>query len=227
MMNKSEIRIIIVDEFRIFTECLEVILINDTEISVLKSIADPHDAINEARAFNPDILLISVNFLDNKAFELTKQMRQELPQVKVIVFNLTGEEPKVLKYIEAGAAGYLTSKASMQDLIETIRLVYNGESICSPKIAYSIFSRVAELAQRRPRKIENGQDSLTVREMEILYLISKGLSNGKIALQLYLSLSTVKNHVHNILEKLQVKSRTEAIHYALDKRLFLRKDITQ
>ncbi len=218
------IRLMIVDDFRLFRECLEAFLAKHGDISVVKSIADPEDALNGARTIQPDIILVNINFPNNKAFELIKQISLELSQVKVIVFQLTEEESNVLKYIEAGANGYVSSEASMKDLMRTIRLVYSGETVCSPKIAYSVFSRVAELSRKHRSKLNHGSEGLTAREMEILRLISVGLSNNQIAQQLYLSLCTVKNHVHNILEKMEVRSRSEAVHYASDKGLLQKGD---
>lgn len=218
----QNIRLIVVDDFRLFGECLEAFLAKKEEISVVQLLADPEEALNEARTLQPDIILVNINLPNNKAFELVKQISRELPQVKVIVFQLAEEESNVLKYIEAGATGYVSSESSMQDLIRVIRLVYSGETACSPEIAYSVFSRVAELSRKHRNKLNHDSGMLTAREMEILHLISIGLSNNQIAQQLYLSLCTVKNHVHNILEKLEVRSRSEAVHYASDKGLLKR-----
>lgn len=218
-MNQN-IRLLIVDEYRLFQECLASFLSKYKEFIAVKLIADPKEALVEARKLQPDVLLVNVDFPNNKALELTKQIRLELPQVKVIVFQLVEDESKVLEYIEAGATGYVSREASMQDLLNTIRLVYSGETVCSPRIAYSVFSRVAELSRKSRNRVVTESTGLTAREMEILHLISIGLSNNQISQQLYLSLHTVKNHVHKILEKLEVRSRSEAIHYASNKGLF-------
>ena len=97
--------------------------------------------------------------------------------------------------------------------------MYQGETFCSPQIAYSIFSRVAELARKRHDRLIPEFGNVTLREIEILQLVSEGLSNKQIAQRLSLSLYTVKNHVHNVLEKLQARNRLEAVNYALDKGL--------
>lgn len=213
----QKIRLMIIDEYRLYRECLASFLAKQEGLIVTELIADPEEALEEARKLQPDIMLVNINFPDNKTFELTKRISVELSHVKVIVFELNEEESSVLKYVEAGATGYVSIEASIQDLIRIIRLVYSGETVCSPKIAYSMFSRVAELSRKSRSRVVPKSAGLTAREMEILHLISIGLSNNQIAQQLYLSLHTVKNHVHNILEKLEVRSRSEAIHYASDK----------
>jgi len=125
-------------------------------------------------------------------------------------------EQTVFEFIEAGASGYTLKQSSLNDLLDAIEIVYRGEAVCSPRVAYSVFARIAQLAQSNSTHNENSS-TLTIREEEILQLIVKGLTNKQIADKLYISFPTVKNHVHNILEKLGIRSRAEAVNYALRK----------
>jgi len=134
----------------------------------------------------------------------------------MIVVGVPNTDENILSCIEEdGAAGYLLTDASLDDLVNNVQAVMRGETLCSPRIARLAFNRVFKLMRQvnyydRPH---NGA-SLTRREAEIINLIEKGLSNKEIALQLHIELSTVKNHVHNILDKLQLHSRHSAVKYA-------------
>lgn len=209
----QNIRLMFVDDDQLFRGCLASV-ITQKGFTVFELMPELRDVLNKIRAYQPDIVLININLPDNSAIELTKQISLELTQTRVIIIGLKETESIILQCVEAGARGYISKEASINDLITVIHLVYNGETYCSPRIAYSLFSRVAELACKR----HDGQviefAKLTLREKEILRLIADGLSNKQIAQRLYLSLYTVENHVHSILEKMQAHSRLEAIHYA-------------
>ena len=126
---------------------------------------------------------------------------------------------EIMACIEAGAAGYVLKEASFDYLVEMIRSVHRGESFCSPRMAASLFSRIAELAGERLPSISLDSVKLTTRELEIINLIAEGLPNKKIAHRLSIEAQTVKNHIHNILDKLQLHNRLEAVEYARDRKL--------
>jgi DNA-binding NarL/FixJ family response regulator len=136
------------------------------------------------------------------------------------MLDLTDE---IMQCIEAGAAGYVLKEASLDHLVDTIRSVHRGESFCSPKMTASLFSRIAELASEKMPKIPANAVKLTTRELEIINLISEGLPNKEIAQRLFIETQTVKNHVHNILDKLQLQNRLEAVHYARERNLLDKK----
>jgi DNA-binding NarL/FixJ family response regulator len=213
------IRLILVGDHQLFRECLASALTAHENITVVDLATDALDAYNKAKAQQPDILLIDIGLPNNVALDLTKQIRLEMPQVKVIALGLLEEEAVILQYVEAGVNGYVLKEASLDDLITAIRLVHRGEAICSPRIAYSMFSRAAELAQEGRRTENFDTASLTPREMEVLELLAQGLSNRQIAQHLFLSVHTVKNHVHSVLDKLHAGHRSEAVRYALLKGL--------
>ena len=181
--------------------------------------ANADDAFRQAREHHPDIILIDIALKNDGALQLTRNIKNEVDQPKVIILGLTELDPRVMQCIEAGARGYILMEASIGDLLVAIDSVRRGETFCPPKIAYSTFSMIADLARKR-RNLQAIQNAnLTMREMEVLHLIAQGMSNRQIAECLCLSLHTIKNHVHNILEKLDVNNRAEAIHNAFDKGL--------
>jgi len=130
---------------------------------------------------------------------------------------------EIMACIEAGAAGYVLKEASFDYLVETIRSVHRGESFVSPQMAASLFSRIAELAGERGLRIPLSSVKLTARELEIINQIAAGLSNKEIARRLAIEAQTVKNHIHNILDKLQLHNRLEAVEYARDRKLLKEK----
>jgi DNA-binding NarL/FixJ family response regulator len=134
---------------------------------------------------------------------------------KVLALGLTEEKKRVLRYVEAGAAGYVLKDDSLEDLVKTVRAVQDDEVPVSPKIASAMMERLSDLAQMFS-DIENSvtdEAGLTSRELEVLELIGDNLTNQQIAEQLVIEVGTVKNHVHSILEKLNVSSRGEAAAY--------------
>src|ERR1044072_4058 len=212
-MNQG-IRLMIVHTDKLFCECLASVL-GEQESAVVVSSTDANNALRAARTDKPDVILVDMDLPNEGSLELIRQITRQLPDAKVIIISLMEQERIILNCIEAGAKGYVLKGASLEELKAAIYSVFREETFCSPRMAYLIFSRIAELAlirRVRPRPAS----SLTAREAEILRLIAEGLRNKEIAQQLYLSLYTVKNHVHNILEKLPVNNRLQLMHYALN-----------
>lgn len=132
--------------------------------------------------------------------------------MKVIVVGVPNREEDILACIESeGAAGYLSVDSALSDLMDNIKAVMNGETLCSPRIASLAFDRVSELTRRIENNHAGDRTRLTRREAEIVSLIDAGLSNKEIAVRLSIEVSTVKNHVHNILDKLQLHNRYSAV----------------
>ncbi len=138
------------------------------------------------------------------------------------MIGLTEVESDILACIETGVAGYLSQDASLKELYRTMHAVAKGEPFCSPKIVGALFTRVAAETQKRERILLMDWVNLTRRELEILPLIEEGLSNKEIALRLHIEVRTVKNHIHNILRKLQLEGRREAARFAREHGLFAR-----
>ena len=162
-----------------------------------------------------DVALVSVGLPDQSAPGLIRNILDVSPDTKVLALGLSENADDVLKYIEAGAAGYLLKDSSLNDLVETLRSTRRGEAHVSAKIAGAMIERLSSLA-RLFSTVENGITDgvrLTRREQQVLQYIEKGCTNQEIAAQLLVEIGTVKNHVHNILEKLNVSNRNEAASY--------------
>lgn len=194
-------------------------LAEQQDIAVIGKAPSGNDALTKIKKLRPDIALIDIGMPDKDGIELTKALYDDAPDVKVIILGMIDLTDEIMQCIEAGAAGYVLKEASFDSLVETIRSVSRGESFCSPQMTASLFSRIAELASEKMPKISASSIKLTTRELDVIHLIAEGLPNKEIANQLFIETQTVKNHVHNILDKLQLKNRLEAVQYARERNL--------
>lgn len=158
-----------------------------------------------------DVFLIDSTINETDAIQLIRKLKEQLPESRIIILGLEHNEDIILRFVQAGAIGYVLKQASLGEISETIIAIHNGQSPCSSRIAASLFNKMAQLARRQREAISAHQVSLTEREMEILRLMSVGLNNKDIARYLDIAFHTVKNHSHNILKKFQVHNRREAI----------------
>lgn len=209
----DKINVLIVNEVKFVCDVISRALEDEPGIEVVATAT----TIDEALKLVPssDVVLVSTKLADGGAMKLTEKVSQDFRDTKVLAMGLSEKYQQIEDYIEAGADGIVHRDDSMDDLVDHIRASYEDKALLSPKIAYRLMSKVAEFAQLLD-DVEVGVDEisqLTPREQEILELIGKGLSNQEIADQLYIELGTVKNHVHSILQKLNVNSRVDAAAY--------------
>ena len=216
---KKSINVFIADDNRLLREGLVSMLGEQKDIVVIGKASSGHVALEQIKKLRPDVALIDTGMPDKDGIEVTKALHQEAPEVRVIILGVIDLTEEIMACIEAGAAGYVLKEASFDFLVETIRSVHRGESFCSPGMTASLFSRIAELARERMPEMSKSSIKLTVRELEVVQLIAEGLSNKEIAQRLFIAPQTVKNHVHNILDKLQLHTRLEAVQYAHEKKL--------
>lgn len=211
------IRLIIVDSVQLFRECLATSLNGKEQIIVVDQASDTKEALNKVKLQRPDVVLVVLERTSHGALDFASQLGLEFPQTRLLILGDSESEETAMDFIRAGAKAYIAKDSSLNEVIKAIQSVHRGGAICSPQLAYSVFARVAELAQMSGDRHKSNGSSLTPRETEILQLIADGLRNRQIADKLFLSLFTVKNHVHNILEKLQVGGRKDAVQYACSK----------
>ena len=214
------IRLFITDDNRLLREGLVSMLAAQADIVVVGAAATGRKAIEQIKDLRPEVALIDLGMPAKDGIEVTHALRRDAPEVRVIILGMPDLTDEIMACIEAGAAGYVLKDATFDYLVETIRSADRGETFCSPRMAASLFSRVAELAGDR---IPLTSIKLTPREIEVVNRIAEGLSNKEIAQRLSIEEQTVKNHVHNILDKLQLHNRLEAVQYAREKNLLTRK----
>ncbi|MGD8466480.1 MAG: response regulator transcription factor [Anaerolineae bacterium] len=207
------IRVLLVTEIQLIGNIVAAILEDESDIEVVGCATTPDGAL--ARMADTDVLLVSPRLPQGGALELTTAVVESYPAVKILAFGLTISKARVLKYVEAGADGYVAKDDSVEDLVRRIRTAYQGKADVSPEIVAALMARVTKYAQLYS-EVESGlheDAALTPREREILELIGEGLTNQEIADRLIIEVGTVKNHVHNILQKLDVGSRQDAAAY--------------
>jgi len=210
------IRVLIIDDYQLFTEAVASLLSAQEKIVLVRSTTNLDEALDRLQSQSVDVVLVDANMGKADPLEIIRELKEEFPDVKVIVLGLERREDNVLPFIEAGANGYVLKDASFDELLHIIEAVHRGRTPCSPRIAALVFARITELSQERNQRELLQPAILTPREREILQLIAAGLSNKDLAQQLHISLPTVRNHVHNILGKLQVHRRQEAIRCAYE-----------
>ena len=208
-------RVLLVNEIRLMCNMIAAVIEDEPDIKVIGIATSIEEALAIVRHGNVDVALVSTKLGGNNALELTNTITQIAPGTKVLALGLTENRERVLRYVEAGAVGYVLPNDSVDEMLETIRAANRGQANVSPEIAAAMMKRITELAQMFAQADTSILESteLTPREMEVLELIAQDKTNQEIASHLVIEVGTVKNHVHNILEKLNVSSRGEAAAY--------------
>ena len=209
------IQLLVVHEALVFCKVISAALRQESDINVVATATNEREAVELVSRCN--IVLVCLARLDQSATSLIKAVKNEMPTVKVLVMGLPKSEETILRHFEAGADGYVLQDDSMTELLKNLRSLSRGEALASPQIIAALITRLANLAELHEELAKNINpekvSSLTPREREVLLLIGQGLSNQEISDKLTIELGTVKNHVHNVLQKLEVNNRWEATAY--------------
>jgi DNA-binding NarL/FixJ family response regulator len=217
--SPDAIRVLIVDDHALFRRGLQMVLEQETDIVVVGEGGDGAEAVSKAQELMPDVVLMDVRMPKRGGIDATKQIKELLPHVKILMLTISDEEADLYDAIKAGATGYLLKEVSIEEVGAAIRSVQTGQSLISPSMASKLLSEFATMVKRADEKQSAPQPRLTDREMEVLKLVAKGRNNRDIAKELFISENTVKNHIRNILEKLHLHSRMEAVVYAVREKL--------
>ena len=217
MSEKSAgpIKILLVNEIQLMGNVIAAALEDEPDIRVVARATNIDDALKLVQEKDVDVALVSTRLPEQGALKLTSAITELAPSTKVLALGLTEEKKRVLRYVEAGATGYILKDDSLDDMIENVRAAVDDKVYVSPQIAAAMMERLSDLAQMFS-DVENSvtdDAGLTSRELEVRELIGKGLTNQQISNQLVIEVGTVKNHVHSILDKLNVSSRGEAAAY--------------
>ncbi len=213
------IRVLVVDDHALFRRGLQMVLEQEPDIEVVGEASDGAEAVQSAVDSLPDIVLMDVRMPKRGGIDACTAIHETVPSAKIIMLTISDEEADLYDAIKAGAMGYLLKEISIEEVASAIRAVHGGQSLISPSMASKLLNEFASMIKRTDDRQQVPTPRLTDREMEVLKLVAKGLNNRDIAKELFISENTVKNHIRNILEKLQLHSRMEAVVYAVREKL--------
>ncbi len=219
--DPEPIRTLIVDDHALFRRGLEIVLVTEPDIEVVGQAGDGAEAVEKAAEAVPDVVLMDVRMPRSSGIQACRAIKEVAPSAKIVILTMSDEEEDLFEAIRAGANGYLLKDIPLHEVAEAVRAVHGGQSLISPSMAGKLLTEFATLARRdteeAPQQVP--APKLTDREMQVLKLVARGMNNRDIAKELFISDNTVKNHVRNILEKLQIHSRMEAVMVAVREKL--------
>jgi two-component system NarL family response regulator len=221
-LGTDPIRVLIADDHALFRRGLEMVLQGEAGLELVGQASDGQEAVQLAGEVVPDVVMMDIRMPKITGIEAARQMKEVAPSAKIVMLTISDEEEDLFEAIRAGASGYLLKDIPLDELADSVRAVYGGQSLINPSMAGKLLTEFATLARRdaeeEPAK-HAPAPKLTEREMEVLRLVARGMNNRDIAKELFISENTVKNHVRNILEKLQIHSRMEAVMIAVREKL--------
>jgi NarL family two-component system response regulator LiaR len=206
----QKIRILIADDHAIVREGLRALFATESDFELVAEASDGVEAVNKVRATNPDVILLDIVMPRKDGLSAIDDIISENPQARILILTSFAEDEKVFPAIKAGALGYLLKDSSPPELIHAIRNVNRGEASLHPTIARKLMREL-----KQPPSLPPTTDPLTEREVDVLQLVAKGLSNDQIAEILVVSERTVRTHVSHILDKLHLANRTQMALYAV------------
>jgi two-component system, NarL family, response regulator DegU len=221
-LKKMSTKIAIIDDHQLFREGVKRILEFEKGFQVVAEGDDGSDALGIMKAYNPDVVIMDINMPQMNGIEATRELAEKYPDIKIIILSIHDDENYVTHALQTGAKGYLLKEMDADALIEAVRVVADGGCYLHPKVTHNLVNEYRKLAAghhgsgafqmaelRRPLHL------LTRRECEVLQMLADGKSNRGIGEALFISEKTVKNHVSNILQKMNVNDRTQAVVTAI------------
>lgn len=220
----DKIKILLAEDHAVVRESIRESLTREIEFDVVGEACDGDEAVRMARELEPDVILMDISMPGLNGIEATRQIKAVCPAVAILILTAYDDEQYIFSVLSAGAAGYLLKDVGVQELVEAIKTVYQGDSVLHPAIAKKVLNKFRSYKNEATR--EMAIDVLSEREMTVLKMAAKGLSNNAIAQELHLSVSTIESHLRAIFNKLAVGSRTEAVIEAMKKGWLNLKDIS-
>lgn len=220
MDSGEPIRVVIADDHVLYRRGLQTVVMQEDDIDIVGEAGDGQEAIDRTVELLPDVVLMDVRMPRTSGIEACAAIKGLVPSTKIIMLTMSDEESDLYEAVKAGANGYLLKDVPGEEIAAGIKAVHHGDSLISPSMASKLLAEFAQMSKKSPdRPTSVGAPRLTERELEVLRLVARGMANKEIAHQLFISENTVKNHVRNILEKLQLHSRMEAAMYAVRENL--------
>ncbi len=207
-MPHTPIRVLVADDHRLFRDGLRALLNSASDLELVGEAGDGEEVVAQAAVLQPDVILMDLQLPGINGVEATRRILQSQPRVNVLVLTMFEDTDTVLAAMRAGARGYILKDTDEEALLRSVRAVASGEALFGPGVAERLMRYLAEATPSAERA---AFPELTDREREVLWLLAQGLSNQEVAGRMGISLKTARNHVSNILARLQVADRTEAV----------------
>ncbi len=208
----DKIRVLLADDHAVVRQGIRRFLEEADDIEVVAEAANGREALERIREHRPDVAVVDIRMPEMSGVEVTRRIRERYPQIRVLILTAYDDDPYVFALLQAGADGYVLKTASGDELVQAVRTVYQGQSALSPEIATKV---VRQAVTGKPATAADQVEPLTPRELDVLRLAAKGLTNKAIGHQLGISHRTVQGHLASIYGKLGVSSRTEAVTEAI------------
>jgi two-component system nitrate/nitrite response regulator NarL len=215
--RQPPITLVLIDDNRLLREGLASLIHDKAGFTVLVASADVNEALAVVRSARPAVVLVDFSLEEHDSLALTATIHAESPPAKVVIMGLLPTQEDVAAFVRAGASGFIMKDATFDEFFRTLRAVAAGEEILPPALTTTLFAQIARNAgsEKKARLLDSVR--LTARERETIDLLSEGLSNKEIADRMHIAIHTVKSHVHNVLEKLALRSRLEVAAFSHNK----------
>ena len=217
VVDDDAVRVVVVDDQELFRRGMVMLLGVEPDIEVVGEAGDGVTATDLVVKTAPDVVLLDVRMPKRSGLQACMKIKELVPTVKIIMLTVSDEEGDLYEAVKNGASGYLLKDSSIDEVAQAVRVVADGQSLISPSMAIKLLDEFKQMSRSDRQQVPTPR--LTERELEVLKLVAQGLNNREIAKRLFISENTVKNHVRNILEKLQLHSRMEAVMYAVREKL--------
>jgi DNA-binding NarL/FixJ family response regulator len=211
----AKIRVLLIEDNRLLREGITAMLNEQLDIRAVSATGNG-DALAKAQKLNPQVVLLDLGLKSQNSVRVAALIKENHPKAEIVVMDLMPVQAEVVEFVKVGVAGFILKDATIDDFLHTIRSVAEGKKVLPPSLTGSLFSHIVEYAVqsgKADRLLKSVK--LTPREHEVVNLVSRGMSNKEIARELNIAVHTVKSHVHNILEKLALRTRLELASYAL------------
>ncbi|WP_432548724.1 response regulator [Kineococcus sp. SYSU DK004] len=217
----APVRVVVVDDHSLYRRGLQMVLSTEDDIEVVGEAGDGQEALARVEELLPDVVLMDVRMPRRGGIDACADIKAAAPSTRILILTSSEEEDDLFGAVRAGASGYLLKDVPAEEVADAVRAVVAGESLITPRMAGLLLGEFAAMRRRDEERVLGaaGAPRLSPRELDVLRLLARGMANREIAGQLGISENTVKNHVRNLLEKLQLHSRMEAVVYAVREKI--------